>query len=400
MTRQIAPSAATARENARTAAGQFGVQPRSEAELELAESPALDPMTWLPKPQAFGQGWVVVSESYDDDMEGTTTYRPDPATAAQLRELLGVTGRTPVRVQRHTVAPDDYRPHVDEIEVTAGGQEFCIDADYSGDSGVKLMELLAFRQTPPVAEQAAALAGARPGADVVVLRSVPTSDTSPSWDRATARVLGVEDEDLLVAPEHQNAFYRDRLPERIPLEKVGALDRAAAVKNRPALAWCKGYGSTAALQALDDADFVRMQELARAMPEEDWTYRLEVLPGDEKHGVEPTDSKTDLFGYTTHYCSYDFTTLDPEDPRDRWIIDRHLLPTIGISSRVAREVAALGHAPDETEIDAMAARMHDLDQRGAEYARRHSTSTRATVPRPSPDQYVGYVRQIVDDYLS
>lgn len=49
MTNQITPSAAAARENARTADGQFDVQPHSEAELELTDAPAPDPMIWLRK---------------------------------------------------------------------------------------------------------------------------------------------------------------------------------------------------------------------------------------------------------------------------------------------------------------------------------------------------------------
>lgn len=286
----------------------------------------------------------MVSEDYDDDMECATTYRPDPATAAQLRELLGVGARTSVRVQRRTVVPDDYNPHVDEVEFTASDQEFRIEDDYSGDAGVKLMETLAFRQAPPVVEQAAALAGARPDGNVVVLRSLPTSDMASVWDRATVQVLGVEDGELLVAPEGPGSFYRDRVPERIPLEKVGVLDRASAVKSRPSLAWSKGYWSTRALDEINEAELLRRQAAARAVPEHDWTSRFEIISSDHEHGFVPDEVKGIYTGEMIGFATYDLITLDP--------ICR------GAAGHIGREIGVLDEEPDQAKIAEIAQRMH------------------------------------------
>lgn len=386
----------------RAATGQFAHKAHREAAVSLeAATPALDPMTWLPRTQEYGTGWTVLSEEWDDDGEATTVHRPDPVTAAALRELLGAPAQAPVRLEHHTVAPGDFTGHYDGIEITAGAQELIIEADYDQDARRMLMTCLAYRQTPPVAAQAAALTGTAPGGNVVVLRAAPLLNRPPSWDRATVVVLGTEDGHLLVTPEPTtHRAHLDRVPERIPLGQVGVLDRAAAVERNPSLGWSKGQWSTAARDAMNEADFLRLQDLARAQPEEDWTYRFEVLPGDKAHGVEAEETKEDLYGHATEYASYDVTTLDLGAPRDRWIVAQQISSRVGVAAGIARAVSHFDHRPGQAELEELAATMAEDDRRYADHHHRMNPGARAVLGRPTAQQYAGYLRAAVDGFLA
>ncbi|GGG68147.1 hypothetical protein GCM10011374_35580 [Kocuria dechangensis] len=388
--------------------GKFTHKAHEESGVTLpapAGSAQLDPMTWLPAPKPYGVGWTqTFSHEDEDDGSYATTHRPDPATAAAIRQLLDVPGTAPVRIERtHNADNDGWHGDHDSVELTAGKKELTLEDDHGmGDPERRLMTWLSYRQPPPVAQQAQLLAAAGAGGAVATLRADPLAAKEPKWNGATVTVLGVEDDELLIAPATPRTkarYGRGPLPDRIPLTHIGALDRAHAVERNPSLSWSKGYSSEDVVREVTADVFTKMQQRAALIPVEERTIRTRFFESDLKHGLVPDTTTKDRTGEVAHYGSIDPATFDLHSEQGRWIRQIHMTGTNEIPSRISQLVGRLDHDPTEADVEQIAEALADNDRRTQDYYDAQPGRV-ARIPRPTRDEYAGYARRTITGYNS